>query len=105
MHGWAKDVIDAVGVPQVAPERVLSVFHAPSPASQDAGKQSLQRILGARADDRDVETTWQTRQARQSSREMSRPSSAARAVAVGRDARLIGPASRPDRAYTGPCAG
>jgi hypothetical protein len=49
MHGWAKDVIDAVGVPQVAPERVLSVFYAPSPASQDAGKQSLQRILGARA--------------------------------------------------------
>jgi pimeloyl-ACP methyl ester carboxylesterase len=63
MHGWAKDVIDAVGVPQVGPEGVLSVFYAPSSASQDAGKQSLQRIFGARTDNRDVETTWQTRQA------------------------------------------
>src|SRR5271169_4400550 len=63
MHGWAKDVIDAVGVPQVAPEGVLSVFYAPSSASQDAGKQSLQRIFGARREDRDAETTWQTRQA------------------------------------------
>jgi pimeloyl-ACP methyl ester carboxylesterase len=63
MHGWAKDVIDAVGVPQVEPEGVLSVFYAPSAASQDAGRQSLQRIFGARTDDRDAETTWQTRQA------------------------------------------
>jgi pimeloyl-ACP methyl ester carboxylesterase len=63
MHGWAKDVIDAVGVPQVAPEGVLAVFYAQSAASQDAGKQSLQRIFGARADDRDADTTWQTRQA------------------------------------------
>jgi pimeloyl-ACP methyl ester carboxylesterase len=63
MHGWAKDVIDAVGIPQVAPEGVLSVFYAPSSASQDAGKQSLQRIFGARPENRDVETTWQTRQA------------------------------------------
>ena len=63
MHGWAKDVIDAVGVPQPAPEGVLSVFYAPSAASQEAGKQSLQRIYGARTEDRDVDTTWQTRQA------------------------------------------
>jgi pimeloyl-ACP methyl ester carboxylesterase len=63
MHGWSKNVIDAVGVPQVAPEGVLSVFYAPSAASQDAGHQSLQRIFGARTDDRDAETTWQTRQA------------------------------------------
>jgi pimeloyl-ACP methyl ester carboxylesterase len=63
MHGWAKEVIDAVGVPQPAPEGVLSVFYAPSAASQEAGKQSLQRIYGARTEDRDVDTTWQTRQA------------------------------------------
>jgi pimeloyl-ACP methyl ester carboxylesterase len=63
MHGWAKDVIDAVGTPQTAPEGVLYVFYAPSPRSQDAGKQSLQRIFGARAEDRDAQTTWQTRQA------------------------------------------
>jgi pimeloyl-ACP methyl ester carboxylesterase len=63
MHGWAKDVIDAVGNPQTAPEGVLYVFYAPSPTSQAAGKQSLQRIFGARTEDRDAQTTWQTRQA------------------------------------------
>jgi pimeloyl-ACP methyl ester carboxylesterase len=63
IHGWAKDVIDAVGTPQTAPEGVLYVFYAPSPTSQDAGKQSLQRIFGARTNDRDAQTTWQTRQA------------------------------------------
>jgi pimeloyl-ACP methyl ester carboxylesterase len=63
MHGWAKDVIDAVGVPQPAPEGVLSVFYARSAASQEAGKQSLQRIYGARTEDRDVDTTWETREA------------------------------------------
>jgi pimeloyl-ACP methyl ester carboxylesterase len=61
MHGWAKEVMDAVGIPQVPAEGVLSVFFAPSTASQDAGKQSLQRIYGARTEDRDVDTTWATR--------------------------------------------
>ena len=63
MHGWARDVIDRVGQPQSSPEGYLSVFYAPSTASQDAGKQSVQRIFGARTADRDAETTWQTRQA------------------------------------------
>jgi pimeloyl-ACP methyl ester carboxylesterase len=63
MHGWARDVIDAVGKRQGSPEGYLSVFYAPTPASQDAGKQSLQRIFGARTEDRDADTTWQTRQA------------------------------------------
>jgi pimeloyl-ACP methyl ester carboxylesterase len=63
MHGWAEDVVDAVGKPKTTPEGVLAVFYAPSPASQDAGRQSLQRIFGARTEDRDVETTWRTRQA------------------------------------------
>jgi pimeloyl-ACP methyl ester carboxylesterase len=63
MHGWAPDVIGAVGGPQTSPEGVLYVFYAPSPTSQDAGKQSLQRIFGARTEDRDAQTTWQTRQA------------------------------------------
>jgi pimeloyl-ACP methyl ester carboxylesterase len=63
MHGWAEDVIDAVGKRQGSPEGYLSVFYAPSPASQAAGKQSLQRIFGARTEDRDADTTWQTRQA------------------------------------------
>jgi len=63
MHGWAKDVIDAVGKRQGSPEGYLSVFYAPSPASQQAGKQSLQRIFGARTEGRDADTSWQTRQA------------------------------------------
>jgi pimeloyl-ACP methyl ester carboxylesterase len=63
MHGWATNVIDAVGERQGSPEGYLSVFYAPSTASQDAGKQSLQRIFGARTNDRDTETAWQTRQA------------------------------------------
>ncbi|HEX4115700.1 MAG TPA: alpha/beta hydrolase [Solirubrobacteraceae bacterium] len=63
MHGWAKEVMDAVGKPKTGPEGVLAVFYAPSPASQEAGKHSLQRIFGARTADRDAETTWQTRQA------------------------------------------
>jgi len=61
MHGWAKEVMDGVGIPQPPPEGVLSVFFAPSATSQDAGKQSLQRIYGARTEDRDVDTTWATR--------------------------------------------
>ena len=63
MHGWAKDVIDRVGQRQASPEGYLSVFYAPSTASQEAGKASAQRIFGARTADRDTETTWQTRQA------------------------------------------
>ena len=61
MHGWAKEVMDGVGIPQPPPEGVLAVFFAPSATSQDAGKQSLQRIYGARKQDRDVDTTWATR--------------------------------------------
>jgi pimeloyl-ACP methyl ester carboxylesterase len=63
IHGWAKDVISAVGARQPDPDGYLSVFYSPSAASQAAGKQSLQRIFGARTADRDLETTWQTRQA------------------------------------------
>jgi pimeloyl-ACP methyl ester carboxylesterase len=61
MHGWAKEVMDGVGTPQPAPEGVLSVFFAPSATSQEAGRQSLQRIYGARKEDRDIDTTWSTR--------------------------------------------
>jgi pimeloyl-ACP methyl ester carboxylesterase len=63
MHGWARDVIDAVGQRQSSPEGYLSVFYAPSTTSQDAGKRSLPRIFGARTEHRDANTTWQTRQA------------------------------------------
>jgi pimeloyl-ACP methyl ester carboxylesterase len=61
MHGWTKEVMDGVGIPQPAPEGVLSVFFAASATSQEAGRQSLQRIYGARKEDRDTDTTWPTR--------------------------------------------
>lgn len=62
MHGWAPDVIGAVGVPDVSPAGYLDVFYARSPASRRAGEQAFQR-MSARAADRDKVTTWQTRQA------------------------------------------
>jgi pimeloyl-ACP methyl ester carboxylesterase len=62
MHGWAPDVIGAIGTPQTSPEEYLDVFFAPSPASQQAGKEALQRMY-ARTQDRDAATTWATREA------------------------------------------
>ena len=63
MHGWAPEVIAAVGQPQRDPDGYLRVFFTASEASRQAGKETLQRISGARADERDALTTWQTRQA------------------------------------------
>ena len=60
MHGWAPEVIAAVGKPQTGAEDYLDVFFAPSDASRKAGWQTLQR-LQARTADRDEQTTWQTR--------------------------------------------
>src|ERR1700722_4467931 len=60
MHGWAPDVIGAVGTPETRPEEYLSVFFASSDASQLAGKQALGRMY-ARQEDRDAQTTWETR--------------------------------------------
>ena len=62
MHGWAADVIGAVGVPEVSPDGVLDVFYSPSPESRQAGKLALQRMF-ARTQGRDKATTWETRQA------------------------------------------
>ena len=62
MHGWAADVIGAVGTPHTAPEGYLSVFFARSESSLHAGKQALGRIY-ARTEDRDTATTWATREA------------------------------------------
>ena len=63
MHGWAPEVIAAVGSPQPDPDGYLSVFFTSSEASRQAGKETLQRTFGARSDARDAPTTWQTRQA------------------------------------------
>jgi len=62
MHGWAPEVIGAVGTPQTKPEDYLSVFFASSSSSRQAGQQALQRMY-ARTEDRDAATTWATREA------------------------------------------
>ena len=62
MHGWAPEVIGAVGKPQTSPEDYLSVFFARSSSSRQAGQEVLRRIY-ARTEDRDKPTTWATRQA------------------------------------------
>jgi pimeloyl-ACP methyl ester carboxylesterase len=63
MHGWAPEVMAAVGQPEPSPEGYLSVFFAPTQASLAAGREAAERIFAARTTDRDVPTTWQTRQA------------------------------------------
>jgi pimeloyl-ACP methyl ester carboxylesterase len=63
MHGWAPEVIGAVGAPETTPERYISVFFAPTDTSREAGQQAAGRIFGGRRSDRDKPTTWQTRQA------------------------------------------
>ena len=62
MHGWAPEVIGAVGGPAPSPDGYLGVFFTRSTASRQAGVETLGR-LSARRDDRDTQTTWQTRQA------------------------------------------
>ena len=63
MHGWAPEVIGAVGAPETTPEGCISVFFAPTDTSRGAGQQAAGRIFGGRRSDRDKLTTWQTRQA------------------------------------------
>ena len=62
MHGWAPEVIGAIGTPETSPEEYLGVFFASSPSSRKAGQEALQRMY-ARTQDRDTATTWATREA------------------------------------------
>jgi pimeloyl-ACP methyl ester carboxylesterase len=62
MHGWAPDVIAAVGAPETTPQGYLDVFFAHTDTSREAGQQAAGRIFG-RTNGRDEPTTWQTRQA------------------------------------------
>ena len=62
MHGWAPDVIGAIGTPETSPEEYLGVFFARSSSSRQAGQEALQRMY-ARTEDRDTATNWATRQA------------------------------------------
>jgi pimeloyl-ACP methyl ester carboxylesterase len=62
MHGWAPEVIGAVGAPARSAEGYLGVFFTGTAASRQAGVEAAGR-MAARREDRDDLTTWQTRQA------------------------------------------
>jgi pimeloyl-ACP methyl ester carboxylesterase len=62
MHGWAPEVVRAVGGRKTSVEQYLEVFFTGSPASRQAGGEALQR-MHARTLDRDRQTSWQTRNA------------------------------------------
>jgi pimeloyl-ACP methyl ester carboxylesterase len=62
MHGWAPDVIGAIGRPESNPQGYLEVFFARSSSSRQAGDDVLRRIYD-RTEDRDKPTTWATREA------------------------------------------
>jgi pimeloyl-ACP methyl ester carboxylesterase len=62
MHGWAPEVIGAIGPPKTSPEEYLGVFFAGSASSRQAGQEALRRMY-ARTQDRDQATTWATREA------------------------------------------
>ncbi len=60
MHGWAPEVIGAVGNRETSPDGYLKVFYTGSDSSRRAGEEALKRML-ARKGDRDQPTTWETR--------------------------------------------
>jgi pimeloyl-ACP methyl ester carboxylesterase len=62
MHGWAPEVIGAVGEPAPNADGYLDVFFTRSAAGRQAGVETLGRLT-ARRDDRDAQSSWQTRQA------------------------------------------
>jgi len=61
MHGWAPEVIDAVGKPDADPDGYLRVFFAASTTSQRAGQEVMQRVF-SRTTGTDEPTNWQTTQ-------------------------------------------
>ncbi|MGF6885092.1 pimeloyl-ACP methyl ester carboxylesterase [Nocardia sp. GAS34] len=62
MHGWAADVIGAIGGPETSGEQYLDVFFTSSESSRAAGQGTLSRIYG-RTEGRDAPTDWATRMA------------------------------------------
>jgi pimeloyl-ACP methyl ester carboxylesterase len=62
MHGWAPEVIAAVGGREPNPRGYLDVFFASTDTSREAGQEAAGRIFG-RTTNRDEPTSWQTRQA------------------------------------------
>jgi pimeloyl-ACP methyl ester carboxylesterase len=62
IHGWAPEVIGAVGKPETSAEEYLGVFFTSSPASRKAGQEALGRMY-ARTEDRDATVAWAVREA------------------------------------------
>jgi pimeloyl-ACP methyl ester carboxylesterase len=62
MHGWAPDVIGAVGTPDAGADGYMGVFFAKTPTSQTAGGEAAGRIFG-RTQNVDEPTDWATREA------------------------------------------
>jgi len=62
MHGWAPEVIAAVGGREPNPQGYLDVFFAHTDTSRQAGQEAAGRIFG-RTTNRDEPTSWQTRHA------------------------------------------
>jgi pimeloyl-ACP methyl ester carboxylesterase len=62
MHGWAPEVIGAVGEPETSPRDTSRCSSPRQKRAASAGQQAAGRIFGRTAD-RDEPTTWQTRQA------------------------------------------
>jgi pimeloyl-ACP methyl ester carboxylesterase len=62
IHGWAPEVIGAVGTPETSPEQYLGVFFSSSPSSRKAGQEALGRMY-SRTQDRDEVTAWTVREA------------------------------------------
>src|SRR6478735_4475091 len=62
MHGWAPEVIGAIGTPETRPGEYLDVFFARSSSSRQGGQEAAQRRY-AWTEDRDAATTWATREA------------------------------------------
>ena len=63
MHGWAPDIIGALGKPTTSPEEYVYGFFTDSAASKAAGHGVLGRIYQGRTEDRDAPTSWRTRNA------------------------------------------
>ena len=61
MHGWAPEVIDAVGKPEPSAADYLGVFFTDSEAGRGAALQVAGRVFGARTAARDAPTSWQAR--------------------------------------------
>ena len=62
MHGWAPDILKAIGDPVTDADGFLHGFFRDSATSRAAGKEFLGRIF-SRTEGRDEQTTWQTRNA------------------------------------------